>query len=365
MAAMSEPSDGRGTAAGGQAQAAPLPVGERDLAELREAALARIRQASDPQALEAARVELLGRRGQVTALLRRLGSIPDEEVRRRAGQLLNALREELEQALAARQEALSQESLRRRLVAERIDVTLPGREVPVGRLHPVTRTLQEMLQIFVGLGFEVVEGPEVELDFYNFQALGIPKDHPARDMQDTFYVSEDVVLRTHTSPMQIRTMLARRPPVRVVVPGKVYRKDADVTHSPVFHQVEGLLVDEGIRMSDLKGMLTAFARALYGPERPVRFVPSYFPFTEPSAEMYVQCGVCRGAGCRACKGSGWLEILGCGMVHPQVLRNVGYDPQRYTGFAWGMGVERITMLRYGIDDIRLLFEDDLRFLRQF
>ena len=337
----------------------------RYLEEMREAALARIESAPDEQALEAVRVELLGRKGQVTTLLRQLGQIPDPEARRQAGQQLNRLREELEQRLASRQQALRRQAVRERLASERIDVTLPGRVVPLGRLHPVTRTLEEMLRIFVGMGFEVAEGPEVELDYYNFQALGIPKDHPARDMQDTFYVSDEVVLRTHTSPMQVRTMLARRPPVRVVVPGKVYRKDADVTHSPVFHQVEGLLVDEGIRMSDLKGMLSTFARSLYGPDRPVRFVPSYFPFTEPSAEMYVQCGICRGAGCRSCKGSGWLEILGCGMVHPQVLRNVGYDPERYTGFAWGMGVERITMLRYGIDDIRLLFENDLRFLRQF
>lgn len=338
---------------------------EAYLAALRETAVARIERAADTETLEAARVELLGRKGQVTGLLRQLGRIPDEAERRRVGRALNELRDELERRLAARQQALRRQAVQARLAAERVDVTLPGRIPEVGRLHPLSRTLDEMLRIFVGMGFEVVEGPEVELDYYNFQALGIPRDHPARDMQDTFYVSDEIVLRTHTSPMQIRTMLSRRPPVRVVVPGKVYRKDADVTHSPVFHQVEGLLVDEGIRMSDLKGMLTEFARAMYGPDRPVRFVPSYFPFTEPSAEMYVQCGVCRGAGCRSCKGSGWLEILGCGMVHPQVLRNVGYDPERYTGFAWGMGVERIAMLRYGIDDIRLLFENDLRFLRQF
>ncbi|NLG69612.1 MAG: phenylalanine--tRNA ligase subunit alpha, partial [Firmicutes bacterium] len=256
----------------------------RYLEQLREAALARIESAPDEQAREAVRGELLGRKGQVTTLLRQLGQIPDPEARRQAGQHLNQLREELEQRLGSRQQALRRRAVRERLASERIDVTLPGRSVPIGRLHPVTRTLEEMLRIFVGMGFEVVEGPEVELDYYNFQALGIPKDHPARDMQDTFYVTDEVVLRTHTSPMQVRTMLARRPPVRVVVPGKVYRKDADVTHSRVFHQVEGLLVDEGIRMSDLKGMLSAFARSLYGPDRPVRFVPSYFPFTEPSAE---------------------------------------------------------------------------------
>ncbi|MEW6045794.1 MAG: phenylalanine--tRNA ligase subunit alpha [Bacillota bacterium] len=340
-------------------------ISEEALAALRHEAVARIEQAANAESLEALRIELLGRRGQLTALLRQLGRIPDESDRRRFGQALNELRGEIERRMTDRLEALRQGALETQLRAERVDVTLPGRAPQPGQIHPLYQALDDILRIFVGMGFEVVEGPEVELDYYNFQALNIPKDHPARDMQDTFYVTEEVLLRTHTSPMQIRTMLSRRPPVRVVVPGKVYRKDADITHSPVFHQVEGLLVDEGIRMSDLKGVLTEFARGMYGPERPVRFMPSYFPFTEPSAEMYVQCGICGGAGCRSCKGSGWLEILGCGMVHPQVLRNVGYDPERYTGFAFGMGVERIAMLRYGIDDIRLLYENDLRFLRQF
>ncbi|MBE3597579.1 MAG: phenylalanine--tRNA ligase subunit alpha [Limnochordaceae bacterium] len=333
--------------------------------QLRDEAMRRIGEAADPKALEAVRVELVGRHGQLTAMLRSLGRLPEPEQRRRVGQLLNELRAQLEQALESRRLALEEAAHRQRIEQERVDVTLPGRKPAVGRVHPVYATLADVLELFVGMGFEVVEGPEVELDYYNFQALNIPKDHPARDMQDTFYVTDEVLLRTHTSPMQIRTMVRRDPPVRVVVPGKVYRRDADVTHSPVFHQVEGLLVDEGVTMADLKGVLTEFARGLYGPQRPVRFVPSYFPFTEPSAEMYVQCGVCKGAGCRSCKGSGWLEILGSGMVHPQVLRNVGYDPERVSGFAFGMGIERITMLRYGIEDIRLLYENDLRFLRQF
>lgn len=334
------------------------------LQELASEARRRIEAATGPADLESARVEYLGRKGILTRRLREIGSLPPDE-RRVMGQALNAIREELEALVQRRRSQIEAEELERRLGSERIDVTLPGRRPPLGGVHPIYRVLHDIVEVFVGMGFEVVEGPEVELDYYNFQALNIPKDHPARDMQDTFYLADEVVLRTHTSPMQIRTMLSRRPPVRVVVPGKVYRRDADVTHSPVFHQVEGLLVDHNVRMSDLKGVLTEFARAMYGPNRAVRFRPSYFPFTEPSAEMDVQCGVCRGAGCRSCKGSGWLEILGAGMVHPQVFRNVGYDPETYTGFAFGLGVERIAMLRYGIDDIRLFYENDLRFLKQF
>ncbi|HEY8486268.1 MAG TPA: phenylalanine--tRNA ligase subunit alpha [Limnochordales bacterium] len=323
-----------------------------------------IRHASDLSQLEAVRVAYLGRRGVLTLQLRQLGQLPEDR-RRTAGQALNRLKEQAEEWLAARRRELEQQALQQRLQGERLDVTLPGRRPARGRPHPVYAVLRDILEIFVALGFEVVEGPEVELDRYNFQLLNIPPDHPARDMQDTFYVGGEVLLRTHTSPMQIRTMLARRPPVRVVVPGKVYRRDADVTHSPVFHQVEGLLVDRDVSLADLKGVLAEFARAMYGPDRAVRFRPSYFPFTEPSAEMDVACGVCGGAGCRSCKGTGWLEILGAGMVHPQVLRNVGYDPEAVTGFAFGLGVERIAMLRYGIDDIRLFYENDLRFLRQF
>ena len=320
--------------------------------------------AATPEQLEAVRVQLLGRKGVITQRLRALGQLPPER-RREAGLALNRLKDEVDGWLEQRRSEVGARALEQRLAAERIDVTLPGRRPAMGRLHPVHAVLEEILNIFVAMGFEVVEGPEVELDYYNFQALNIPPDHPARDMQDTFYLTDEVLLRTHTSPMQIRTLLARRPPVRVVVPGKVYRRDADITHSPVFHQVEGLLVDREVSLGDLKGVLTEFARAMYGPERAVRFRPSYFPFTEPSAEMDVACGVCGGTGCRSCKGSGWLEILGAGMVHPQVLRNVGYDPEAVTGFAFGLGVERIAMLRYGIDDIRLLYENDLRFLGQF
>ena len=335
-----------------------------DLSALRQEILDRIRQAEQPAELEALRVHYLGRKGVLTQQLRAIGQLPPEQ-RREAGQALNRLKEELEEWLQRRRQEVGTKALQQRLAAERVDVTLPGRRPPSGRVHPVYAVLEEILNTFVAMGFEVVEGPEVELDYYNFQALNIPPDHPARDMQDTFYITGEVLLRTHTSPMQIRTMMARRPPVRVVVPGKVYRRDADVTHSPVFHQVEGLLVDREVSLADLKGVLTEFARAIYGPDRAVRFRPSYFPFTEPSAEMDVQCGVCGGAGCRSCKGSGWLEILGAGMVHPQVLRNVGYDPEAVTGFAFGLGVERIAMLRFGIDDIRLLYENDLRFLGQF
>ena len=246
-----------------------------------------------------------------------------------------------------------------------VDVTLPGRRLPRGRLHPLNRIMAEVCDIFLHLGFEAVEGPEVELDWYNFEALNLPPDHPARDMQDTFYFSDKVLLRTHTSPMQIRTMEVRQPPVRIIAPGKVYRRDSDITHSPMFHQVEGLLVDKGVTFADLKGVLTAFVHQMFGPEVGVRFRPSYFPFTEPSAEVDIECVMCGGHGCRVCQATGWLEVLGSGMVHPAVFEAVGYDPETYTGFAFGLGIERIAMLKYGVDDIRLFFDNDLRFLRQF
>ena len=249
---------------------------------------------------------------------------------------------------------------------EAVDVTLPGKRPGAGGLHPLTKVLREIQEVFVGLGFEVVEGPEIETDYYNFEALNIPLHHPARDMQDTFYITQDILLRTQTSPVQIRTMESRRPPVRIIAPGKVYRVDAaDATHTPMFHQVEGLLIDKDITMGDLKGTLATFVRALFGEDRGVRFRPSYFPFTEPSAEMDILCGICHGDGCRSCGGEGWLEILGAGMVHPNVLKMVDYDPEEVGGFAFGMGVERIALLKYGIDDIRMLFENDIRFLRQF
>ena len=319
--------------------------------------------AADEGALEDLRVRYLGRRGSLTTILRGLGDLPPE-ARPVVGQRANAVKAAIEGALEARRLAL-RAAARVGLAADRLDSTLPGRPPMLGGLHPLTATLEDILEIFASLGFAVAEGPEVELDYYNFEALNIPKDHPARDMQDTFYITDEVLLRTHTSPVQVRVMEAQPPPVRVVVPGKVYRRDADVTHSPMFHQVEGLLVDEGVTFADLKGTLTAFVRLFFGEATRLRFRPSYFPFTVPSAEVDISCVICRGAGCRVCSQGGWLEILGAGMVDPEVFRFVGYDSERFTGFAFGMGVERIAMLRYGIDDIRLFFENDLRFLEQF
>jgi len=319
--------------------------------------------AADEGALEDLRVRYLGRRGSLTTILRGLGDLPPE-ARPVVGQRANAVKAAIEGALEARRLAL-RAAARVGLAADRLDSTLPGRPPMLGGLHPLTATLEDILEIFASLGFAVAEGPEVELDYYNFEALNIPKDHPARDMQDTFYITDEVLLRTHTSPVQVRVMEAQPPPVRVVVPGKVYRRDADVTHSPMFHQVEGLLVDEGVTFADLKGTLTAFVRLFFGEATRLRFRPSFFPFTEPSAEVDISCVICRGAGCRVCSQGGWLEILGAGMVDPEVFRFVGYDSERFTGFAFGMGVERIAMLRHGIDDIRLFFENDLRFLEQF
>jgi phenylalanyl-tRNA synthetase alpha chain len=316
-------------------------------------------------ALDAVRIEILGKKGKLTQLLRGMGSLPAEE-RPVMGRLVNSVRDEVEQLLQARGEALRDAALEERLKAESVDVTLPGRLVPRGGRHPLTLVLDDIKRIFIGLGFEVIEGPEVETDYYNFEALNEPKHHPARDMQDTFYITEDLLLRTQTSPVQIRTMEKQDPPVRMIAPGKVYRVDAaDATHSPMFHQVEGLLVDEHVTFGDLKGILTLVIRELFDKDRGVRFRPSYFPFTEPSAEVDVSCFVCAGEGCRLCKYEGWIEILGCGMVHPKVFEAVGYDPEKVTGFAFGLGLERIAMLRYGIEDMRLLYESDVRFLRQF
>ncbi len=323
-----------------------------------------LERAGTSQELEQVRVKYLGKKGLLTQLLRAMPTLPAAE-RPVVGREANEAKLEIEAELTRRRETVAGAERQRRLAAERIDVTLPGRRTVPGSLHPLSRVLDEIVDVFVGLGFSVVEGPEVETDYYNFEALNIPKDHPARDMQDTFYVSDEILLRTHTSPVQIRTMLGQKPPVRIIVPGRVYRRDADITHSPMFHQVEGLAVDRDISMGDLKGTLELFARELFGADARIRFRPSFFPFTEPSAEVDVLCFLCKGAGCRVCKGSGWLEILGCGMVHPQVFRNVGYDPEAVTGWAFGMGVERVAMLKYGIDDIRLFFENDVRFLSQF
>ena len=333
------------------------------IAQVREEAIAAVRAAQSPEELEQARIRYIGKKGELTQLLRGIGQVPPEE-RPAIGQLVNEARDAVEAELAARRQALAAAALEARLAEETLDVTLPGWGPVLGKRHPLTQVLDEIKRVFTGLGFQVVEGPEIETDWYNFEALNIPPDHPARDLQDTFFITDDILLRTQTSPVQIRVMEAQQPPVRIIAPGKVFRVDADVTHSPMFHQVEGLYVDEAVTFGELKGTLATMARELFGP-RPVRFRPSYFPFTEPSAEMDIQCIICDGAGCRVCKHEGWLEILGSGMVHPQVLRNVGYDPEKWSGFAFGMGVERIAMLKYGIDDIRLFFENDIRFLRQF
>lgn len=337
------------------------------LEALREEALAGIAAAQDVRALQELRVRYLGKKGALTEILRGMGSLPPEE-RPRVGELANEVRRTLEAALAERQVVLERAALEARLAAERLDVTLPGRPVPAGARHPLVQVIEEIEDIFIGLGFEVAEGPEVESDYYNFEALNLPKDHPARDMQDSFYITGEILLRTHTSPVQIRTMEAKRGavPVKIICPGKVYRRDDDdATHSHQFMQVEGLVVDRGIRMSDLKGVLLAFAREMFGADVEIRLRPSFFPFTEPSAEVDITCVMCGGRGCRVCKDSGWLEILGAGMVHPDVLRAGGYDPEQMSGFAFGMGVERIAMLKYGIDDIRHFYTNDVRFLEQF
>jgi phenylalanyl-tRNA synthetase alpha chain len=333
--------------------------------EVLERALAEVAGARSTSDLEQVRVRVLGRAGQLTAVLRSLGSIPAAE-RPKVGEQANRAKTEIEAAIAARLESLKAEEHRRTLAIDRPDLTLPGRRPIPGPVHPITRVTEEIIEVFEGLGFSVAEGPEVESDYYNFAALNFPDDHPARDMQDTFHLSADTLLRTHTSPVQIRTMKAQPPPVRVICLGKVYRRDIlDATHSPMFHQVEGLAVDRHITMADLKATLQLFAREMFGPRSAVRFRPSFFPFTEPSAEVDVRCFKCGGDGCRFCKESGWLEILGSGMVHPNVLRNVGYDPEEVTGWAFGMGIDRIALLKYEIDDIRLFFDNDLRFLQQF
>ncbi len=337
-----------------------------ELARLRVEVEREIREAGTLDDLEEIKIRVFGRKGgALTTILRGVGSLSAEQ-RPEVGRQANEIKEHLEGLLGQRQDRLRGAALDERLVQERIDVTLPGSWDPPGRLHIVNQVIRQIKEVFRGLGFGVVQGPEVETDFYNFEALNIPADHPSREMWDSFFLREGVLLRTHTSPVQVRVMETTQPPVRIIVPGKCYRRDAvDATHFWEFHQVEGLLVDDGVTFADLKGTLEVFARGLFGKRRRARFNPSYFPFTEPSAEVMVDCFLCEGAGCRMCKNSGWIEIMGCGMVHPRVLQRVGYDTERYTGYAFGMGVERIAMLAYGIDDIRLLFEGDDRFLRQF
>ncbi len=331
---------------------------------LEEARLA-IARAPDLKALEEIRVRLLGKKGKLTALLKQLGKLAPSE-RPLAGKAINEAKEALTQALESQREHLYQGELAQALEAEKLDVTLPGRGEQPGGLHPVTRTLERIVSLLVQIGFEVVEGPEIEDDYHNFEALNIPPHHPARAMHDTFYFDAHTVLRTHTSPVQIRVMENRKPPLRIIAPGRVYRCDSDLTHTPMFHQIEGLMVDENVSFAELKGLLEDLFRNFFEKEDlAVRFRPSYFPFTEPSAEVDIQCVMCVGRGCRICKDSGWLEVLGCGMVHPNVFAKVGIDNEEYTGFAFGLGVERLAMLRYGINDLRLFFENDLRFLAQF
>ena len=335
------------------------------LEQIRAAALAAISEAPDPKAVEELRVKYLGKKGEITAILKQMGSLSPEE-RPVMGQLANEVRAAIEVAIAESAEKMKSAALEAQLVAETLDITMPSKKRSNGSLHPINRVANDLIDIFQSMGFDVVDGPEIETDYYNFEALNVPADHPARDMQDTFFLNPTLLLRSQTSATQIRTMENRQPPIKMVCPGRVFRADeVDATHSPVFHQMEGLVVDKGITMCDLKGVLEQFAHEIYGPDTKVKFRPSFFPFTEPSVEVDVSCSECGGKGCRVCKGSGWIEILGAGMVHPNVLRGCGIDPEVYSGFAFGVGIDRLAITRYKISDIRLLFENDVRFLEQF
>ncbi|RJQ49840.1 MAG: phenylalanine--tRNA ligase subunit alpha [Nitrospiraceae bacterium] len=323
-----------------------------------------IEKADNLKYLQELKIKYLGKKGVITGKIKSLGTIPPNE-RREYGQQVNDAKKYIEEIIDVHEKALRTSELNKTLQTQRIDVTVPGHYTPAGHLHPTTQVLNEIIRVFTSLGFHVEQGPEVELDFYNFEALNMPKDHPARDMQDTFYISDDVVLRTHTSSVQVRVMENNSPPLRVIAPGKVYRCDADVTHIPMFHQLEGFMVDKHITMGDLKGVLQVFIHMVFGPATKLRLRPSFFPFTEPSAEIDISCVICKGSGCSVCKNTGWLEILGAGMINPRVFEMAGYDPEFYTGFAFGMGIERVAMLKYGIDDIRLFYENDKKFLEQF
>ncbi|WP_028400919.1 phenylalanine--tRNA ligase subunit alpha [Ectobacillus panaciterrae] len=340
---------------------------EARLKELQEEALGKIETAGELKELNDVRIAYLGKKGPITEVLRGMGKLSQEE-RPRMGALVNEVREAIQKRLDEKVEALEKEAIEKQLASETIDVTLPGRPVNAGSHHPLTAVIEEIEDLFIGMGYEIAEGPEVEQDYYNFEALNLPKGHPARDMQDSFYITEEILLRTHTSPVQARTMEKHegKGPIKIICPGKVYRRDDDdATHSHQFMQIEGLVIDKNIRMSDLKGTLQTFAKKMFGEEREIRLRPSFFPFTEPSVEMDISCMMCGGKGCGTCKGTGWIEILGAGMVHPNVLRMAGYDPAEYQGFAFGMGPERIAMLKYGIDDIRHFYTNDVRFLKQF
>lgn len=336
------------------------------LRELKKNALEELHKCISMEELSEVRIKYLGKKGELTSILRGMGQLSAED-RPIVGQLANEIRDTFEEGISIEQNRLKVKETEERLLRESIDVTLPGIDNELGKHHPLHLVMKRVEEIFMGMGYSIEEGPELELDYYNFEALNIPKDHPARDMQDSFYITTDVLLRTQTSPVQARTMEKTRPnvPVKIIVPGKVYRRDDDATHSPMFHQVEGLVIDKNIQFSDLKGTLLTFARQMFGPDREIRLRPSFFPFTEPSAEVDISCVICNGSGCRTCKQTGWLEILGSGMVHPRVLEMGGYNPEEVSGFAFGMGLERIAMLKYGLDDMRVLFDNDVRFLAQF
>lgn len=337
---------------------------QEKLQELKNQAQIELEQVADEVSLQNLKAKFVGRKGGITEIVKSMKDVLPQD-RPKMGKLINEVKTFVETLFEEKSNQLKEDKKKRSIAEERIDVTLPGRSVSVGAKHPVSQVMEEIITIFERMGFEVAEGPEVETDYYNFEALNIPKNHPARDMQDTFYISDDVVLRTHTSPVQIRIMEKQEPPIKIIAPGRVYRCDSDVSHTPMFHQIEGLLVDKNVTFGDLKGVLTEFLRLMFGSSLGVRFRPSFFPFTEPSAEVDIECVICSGQGCRVCKDSGWLEILGCGMVDPEVFKSVKYDPKVYSGFAFGMGIERIAMLKFGINDIRLFFENDVRFLRQF
>lgn len=338
---------------------------KQQLETIKETAKKAILECENERAIEEIRVKYLGKKGELTAILKQMGSLSAEE-RPVMGQLVNEAKQKLEELISQKSNELKAKATELKLKAETVDITMPAKVKKQGKLHPLNTVLNDMIDIFQSMGFDVLDGPEVETDHYNFECLNVPADHPARDMQDTFYLGENLLLRTQTSAAQIRTMETRKPPIRVICPGRVFRADeVDATHSPVFHQIEGLVVDKGITMCDLKGVLEQFAREIYGPDTKVKFRPSFFPFTEPSVEVDVTCSECGGNGCRVCKGSGWIEILGAGMVHPNVLRSCGIDPDIYSGFAFGIGLDRLTTTRYKISDIRLLFENDKRFLEQF
>ena len=338
---------------------------KEQIEKIRQSALEEIKNANDEKVLNEARVKYLGKKGELTLILRGMGGLSPEE-RPVIGSLVNEVRDEIENLIEEREKEFKTAEIKRKLEHEKIDVTMPGKKINLGSVHPITQIIKDMEEIFIGMGYEIADGPEVELAEYNFDKLNTPPDHPARDIQDTFYVTDDIVLRSQTSPVQARVMETQKPPIKIVCPGVVYRSDSvDATHSPVFHQIEGLVVDKNISMGDLKGTLEMFAKKCLGEKTQIRFRPHHFPFTEPSAEADVSCFVCGRKGCRVCKGEGWIELLGCGMVHPNVLRNCGIDPEVYSGFAFGCGIERIAMAKFGIDDMRLLYENDVRFLKQF